>query len=155
MKDPGESNVDLVKICLECEADGCTGTCAKFQALHKRVTSGDGQYMNTRRKRSPPRFYTYNGKTQSTARWAMEYGISRDTINSRINRGMSIEDALTLPLYSSNSTLTCNGKTLPYKDWGGIAGIDSETIRSRIKSGWPAEKAIFTPPKRRNTHDSK
>ena len=153
MKGTCESNVDLVRICLECKADRCTGTCAKFQELHRRIANGEGQYINTRKKRSPPKYYTYMGRTQSAARWAKEYGISRDTIYTRLGRGLSIEEALTLPLYRNGLMITYDEKTLSCREWSEITGVGSETLRSRIKSGWPVEKALFTPPKRRNKYD--
>lgn len=40
-------------------------------------------------------FLTYNGKTQTISQWASELGFNYRTLNNRINRGWSIERALT------------------------------------------------------------
>lgn len=44
------------------------------------------------------RLLTYNGKTQTVSQWAKEIGINRQTIEQRLLRDWSIEDALTTPL---------------------------------------------------------
>jgi hypothetical protein len=41
---------------------------------------------------------TYNGKTQCMADWAREMGIRRDTLRYRLQRGWSVEKALTTPV---------------------------------------------------------
>lgn len=41
---------------------------------------------------------TKDGVTKSLLQWAEELGIGRDTLYSRVNRGMSDHDALTVPL---------------------------------------------------------
>jgi hypothetical protein len=40
------------------------------------------------------RMITYNGKTQNVAQWARELGIKRVTLQNRLNRGWSVEKAL-------------------------------------------------------------
>jgi lambda repressor-like predicted transcriptional regulator len=45
--------------------------------------------------KKPP--MTYLGKTQTSAAWAREYGISKSTLRNRIVKGWSIKDALTTP----------------------------------------------------------
>ena len=43
------------------------------------------------------RYLTYNGKTQCLTDWAAEIGMSLDGLRGRIDRGWSVEDALTRP----------------------------------------------------------
>lgn len=50
------------------------------------------------RNRSQNKLYTYNGKTQCVAQWADDYAINQETLGTRLRRGMSIEDALVMPL---------------------------------------------------------
>lgn len=40
--------------------------------------------------------YTFNGKTQTAKQWCDEYGISQTTLNDRLNRGWTLEQALTI-----------------------------------------------------------
>lgn len=44
------------------------------------------------------RFYSFNGKTQILNDWAKEYSIRRQTLSYRLNKGVSIEEALTTPV---------------------------------------------------------
>jgi hypothetical protein len=41
-------------------------------------------------------FLTFQGKTQSVAQWAREIGINRHTLHSRLNRGSTVEAALSM-----------------------------------------------------------
>ena len=43
-------------------------------------------------------FLTFNGKTQTVSDWARELNIHRTTINNRLRKGWSAEDALTKPI---------------------------------------------------------
>lgn len=49
---------------------------------------------------------TYNGKTQTVEMWAEEYNISRSTLVNRLNKGMTIKEALETPV---------NGRKTGYK----------------------------------------
>lgn len=51
--------------------------------------------VNNSRKARP---LTYRGKTQSIKQWADEFGLSYQTIVTRLHKGFSIEKALTTPL---------------------------------------------------------
>jgi hypothetical protein len=46
---------------------------------------------------SAPRLITFNGKTLNVSEWALEVGVSRDTLSSRLRLGWSVERALTTP----------------------------------------------------------
>lgn len=52
--------------------------------------------QNSRNRRNN-RLLVYNGQQQTMSEWATEYGMSFSTLHHRIERGMSIEDALTKP----------------------------------------------------------
>lgn len=53
--------------------------------------------LNNRRSN---RRIEFGGKTQTIAEWASELGIAYRTLNNRLNRGWSIEDALSEPVAS-------------------------------------------------------
>lgn len=48
------------------------------------------------------RYLTFKGKTQSVTLWGRELGLKPVTIIGRLNRGWSVEDALTKPIKQSN-----------------------------------------------------
>lgn len=45
--------------------------------------------------KSSNRYITYNGKTQTIQQWSIDFGLNEQTLTNRINRGWSIERALT------------------------------------------------------------
>lgn len=47
---------------------------------------------------SSNRAYTFNNKTLNIGQWANLYNIPRETLSYRLNNGMSIGDALTIPI---------------------------------------------------------
>ncbi len=40
----------------------------------------------------------FNGKTQTLAAWAKELGISEELVRKRLQRGRTVDEALTAPL---------------------------------------------------------
>ena len=44
------------------------------------------------------RLLTYNNKTQTVSQWAEEVGLNKHTLQTRISRGWSVEDALCRPV---------------------------------------------------------
>lgn len=48
--------------------------------------------------KSNNRYFTFNGKTQNLEKWTKELGFKKTSIMSRINRGWSIERALSTPM---------------------------------------------------------
>lgn len=59
-----------------------------------RLTTMEKQSGNRRDNR----FYHFNNETQILNDWAKEYNIKRQTLAYRLNKGMSIENALTTPV---------------------------------------------------------
>lgn len=46
--------------------------------------------------KSNNRKLTFNGRTLCVSQWAIEVGLSREALRNRLNRGWSVEDALTI-----------------------------------------------------------
>jgi hypothetical protein len=53
---------------------------------------------NQCRNRRSNRWPTYNGRTQCESDWALEMGVHRTTLRSRLSRGWPVERALTAPV---------------------------------------------------------
>lgn len=64
------------------------------------------------------RLYEYNGKVQDVAQWANEYGLKYGTLLDRLNRGWSIEEALTKEI-----DVRCWHKTYPPRPYEAKVGI--------------------------------
>ena len=56
--------------------------------------------------KSSNRYITYNGKTQTIHQWSIDIGLNRQTLTNRINRGWSIERALTTKPNIGNNQYT-------------------------------------------------
>lgn len=48
------------------------------------------------------RHYTYKGKTKTIAMWAEQFGMSRQALRYRLNGGLTIEEALEMPINHGN-----------------------------------------------------
>jgi hypothetical protein len=53
-------------------------------------------YTTQNRNRGNNREITFLGKTQCLSQWAEEIGMTREALRNRLNRGWSVEDALTI-----------------------------------------------------------
>jgi hypothetical protein len=87
----------------------------------------------------------FNGITQTMAEWADQTGITYNSIRTRINKGWSIEDTLTISTGSmrhNSRILEYNGVSQSVIDWSRQTGLDNKTIYDRINSGWTIEDAL-------------
>jgi hypothetical protein len=84
----------------------CLGPCPDGLTLDRIDTNGHYEPGNVRwadiatqiENRRNVKPIAYKGKTQSAARWAKEYGLHPRTLRGRLERGMSIEEALTVKM---------------------------------------------------------
>jgi hypothetical protein len=108
--------------------------------------------QNQRNKRTN-RLLTLEGKTHISIEWAEEKGIVSGTIASRLARGHSVEEALSVgrlaPEEFSRKTplslITIKGETFSISKWLKRAGIHKATYYNRIRKGFTPEQALFTP----------
>jgi DNA-binding NarL/FixJ family response regulator len=89
--------------------------------------------------------------------WATEVGIRKTTIFRRLQRGWSVEQALTTTAIRQAESgpgekiLTLNGKKRYLAEWARELGISPAAILHRIQSGWSVKRALTTPkPERPN-----
>lgn len=105
-------------------------------------------------KRRTTRYYTINGVTKNLQQWCDFYGINRGTVNVRLEKGWSIEDALTKPVRKRDKT------ELIGKRFGRLRVLEyagDEYIRSNGSMQWICEcdcgnKAIISGAKLKNGH---
>jgi hypothetical protein len=112
--------------------------------------------QQTRNKRNNVNL-TFAGRTMCMQDWAAEVGISPPTLLTRLQRGWSVEQALTTPaVRRANSDpgdriLTLNGKKRHLAEWARELGVNPAAILYRLNAGWSLKDALTTPkPERPN-----
>ena len=104
------------------------------------ITQGNNRRTN--------RYVEYQGETHTISEWSRVIGISHDVIAGRLNRGWSIEDALTKPTRSRKQScpgIEYNGETRSIKEWSDITGIPYYTLIKRYEADWTPEEMLTTP----------
>jgi hypothetical protein len=133
------------------------GTCPPGHTLDRIKSDKDYEPENCRwvtqaqqmRNTKRTRFITHNGKTQCVTDWAIELGMTYSQLNHRLQRGWSLDKALT-PLHVRGTLLEFNGMSLNINQWAARTGIDAATIANRLrKHGWSTEKALTTPARKK------
>ncbi len=130
------------------------------------------------RNRSDTTLYEFRGETKCLKDWAEEFGVSDTGVASRLEKGWSLEESLTLPNQSllpwkdrkevqrpegwspsqyqaadkrsGNRYLTFQGKTQCVASWARETGLAQESIRSRLRYGWSVEDTLSIPNQRDN-----
>jgi hypothetical protein len=120
-----------------------------------------------------PRLLTHDGVTQSITDWALDYGITPDTITRRLRIGWPVARAITTPIPSkpgdkltgayldavtaapktkpkrtkrrrtSDIYLAFNGHERSLNEWATLTGIKHATLRWRHHKGWPVANVLF------------
>lgn len=85
------------------------------------------------------------GESKTIEEWAKEYNLNRDTLLYRVNKGMSIDEAIGIPNDGIYGSITdpISGETHSLKEWSNILGINYRTLIFRIKSGLPIDQVLY------------
>jgi hypothetical protein len=114
--------------------------------------------------------YTFDGKTMTLVEWSKQTGINAGTLKSRLDKGWSVEEALTTPRLGRSEAITraraksglpkprppkattgkrgkehlleFRGECHSITEWSHITGINHRTIRSRLAKGWPVDRVL-------------
>jgi hypothetical protein len=125
------------------------------QALPE-TTSGAGLPAQSERTPLQGRLLTHDGRTQTVCQWGQELGIRPDTIYKRLERGHSVEEALSaVPLLANIGRkqreaarrYEHGGLSLSITGWAERLGLSRGMLVSRLKSGWTLAQAIGAEPR--------
>jgi len=96
------------------------------------------------RNRSSNNYLIAFGKRRCVTDWAKDLGAPPSSITTRISRGWSVEDAVSVPPEKHEQMqITHNGETLTAAEWSRRSGVKIANIKHRLRSGVDAENAIF------------
>ena len=76
------------------------------------------------------------------------YGKSLETVNARLNRGWTLEDALTIPIDETKCLKSVDHLGNEYDTFSKMCQAYKKghrIVRARLNMGWPLEKALTTP----------
>lgn len=68
-------------------------------------------------------------------------GINRETLSSRLGRGMTIEEAVRFK--KTDLRLKFNGIEKTLKQWSAELGVNYRTMRGRFRKGWSVEEVLY------------
>lgn len=91
---------------------------------------------------------TFNGETLCASDMASKYGVDKNTLRQRLNRGWSVKDALLSKagdIRGNRKYITFQGLTLPFSKMAERFGLKPATLCQRIKRGMTLEQALTTP----------
>lgn len=83
-----EEPQEAVDFCLNCTKKTCGGNCQEYKAFRKEDGVG--------KKYSSKKMYVYQGKEYSAAQLGAIAGVSANSIHTRINNGMTAEEAVAM-----------------------------------------------------------
>lgn len=98
-------------------------------------------------------YVNFRGSKVSIAELADITGVKYRTILSRILRGFTLEEAITVgslnrgrqKVPSRKTLITHDGKTRTAVEWAQIRGMKRQTITARLRRGWSDDQAINLP----------
>lgn len=116
---------------------------------------------------TPETILEHDGIQQPIIEWALDFGITPGIIIGRLQRGLSIADAITtpmktghqrqrLPIFSKEQvnsrsrntvtpTHTVNGITKTIVEWAEGLNLSVSSLQQRLAKGMPLEVALTTP----------
>lgn len=83
----------------------------------------------------------YKGKEMTLSEVSEITGINRATLSSRLEKGLSIEEAINFK--KTDLRLSFNGVEKTLKEWSAEFGINYRTIHGRYSKGWSAEEVLY------------
>lgn len=105
------------------------------------------------REKSNTKKYSFNGQEKPLYEWAEEFGFSYSTVANRLERGWSIERALTTPqgirrgrgsTQTKDRLITYKGKTQTLAQWAVEFDLNLTTMIERVFNQWSMEKIEST-----------
>lgn len=145
----GADHPELIKFCLECTSDDCKGICNAWRDRYRELYGYPAidRHRKPVNNRNPPKYAAF-GEEHSLSEWAKIKGVPYTTLQSRMHRGITLEDALLMPTDPKNGKgtyIVIGGVAMTITEWLREKGVPRSTYYWRVRNGWSEEKAIMTP----------
>jgi hypothetical protein len=100
---------------------------------------------------NPARVITYDGFAGTVREWAQRIPMNFHTLQSRLERGMSLAMALTMPTQRPKyltppEILEFQGERATVAQWAARIGLSEDGLRYRLYRGRTLEEALTEPP---------
>lgn len=116
-----------------------------YKPSNCRLTSAKVQANNQRNNHA----ITISGETKNASEWAHEYGISRDTFQSRLDAGVTGEALLLppdkTPSYHKGKVVLVNGEEMSYGEIAKMVGTSYNTIKFRYEKKGLRDDELLVP----------
>lgn len=94
----------------------------------------------------PAELYTIDGVSKTINQWAAHHGLDAALVGQRLQRGYSIEKALSKTRVSRPAKLyTINGVSKTFAEWAAHAGISTNVLYARMNKGRSLAEAVAMP----------
>lgn len=146
----GTDHPELIAMCVNCtepECDGlCDRYCDKYRELYElpvRQVIKKAEDTHEPRMHYVRRVYEAFGQTHTMAEWARITGLSYQTIYSRIDRGMEIEQALSLTPHTIGVKLYAHGgREMSRLEWCRELNIPRSRFYDNLARGMTVGQAL-------------
>ena len=145
---------DVINTCLNCRRPRCVNNCPEYKEACKEAAADVFAKSERRRKRRKRgALYEINGERHTISQWARIVGVNAQIIYSRLNIGMTLQQALEKGEVQKPANrlgeLKAFGKSCTLLEWAREYGIAYKTLYNRVAiQKLPLEEALTQPVKR-------
>lgn len=129
MGEPNELTLDRIDVNGNYEKSNCRWATLKEQGRNTRAN----------------RLLTFQGETKPLSYFTEKFGLRKNLIRERLQRGWTVEDAILQPDAKLKRWLEVDGVKRPFMDVAREYGINPVTLEDRLGRGWSLEDALEKP----------
>lgn len=138
---------EVIAQCINCRRETCYGMCIDYKNAVRKMMGLEPLDVESAHDYPPiGRKHYANGEWHTITEWAQIVGINRETLYHRVQRGMSMAEAINRPGRDYRRRLTVNGVEMTVNQWAERMGVSVGTIYRRLRSGCTPAEAVMGRP---------